>query len=572
MPGKELSSVAGIPSLIDRSGMKPAKYTIFGADRMIGETENTGRPSGSRKYKVWEPLLLSLVAVIGMVAGSRMASPARGPGSPGVTKLEYTGRQVEEIIRFLDTRYVEDVSVDELVDKAIRAVLSGLDPHTHYFPPEEKTALEEKNAGHYAGVGVEIAFIRDTLVVLYPRTGSPGERAGLRPGDRVVSVDGLDIYRDSIGHDSLISLIRGPKGSRVSLGIRPMLVDTVYTIEVTRDEIPIPSVVAAHMVEPEVAYIKVLRFSQHTYRDFMDAWERLSTAHGAQHLILDLRDNPGGYLDEAVNMLSQMIPEEGKVLVYTKGKDGDKQEYKSTGKVFFPISHIVVLINENSASASEIVAGCIQDLDRGVVVGARSFGKGLVQEQFELSNGGTLRMTVSRYFTPSGRFIQKPYDTLMNVDTVATFKTVSGRPVHAGGGITPDYPVRADVDWSDPRMKEWMDVITEYALHQVLASSGGKPAPLDSIAVLQAQLPQTETMLAAIRGMVASEYGAAATGLLEFGEENERQLTDITRATIVAYRIGEAGWYAAYQDSDPAVRKARELIRVEPRTALNLPH
>lgn len=534
--------------------------------------DSSGQPENNRKYKIWEPFLLSLVAVIGMMAGSRMATPGRPTGSPGITRLEYTGRQVEEIIRFLDTRYVEEVSGDELVDKAIQALLAGLDPHTRYFPPSERAGLEEKNAGHYAGVGVEIAFIRDTLVVLYPRAGSPGERAGLRPGDKVISVDDRNVYADSIEADSLIGLIRGPKGSRVRLGIRPMLVDTQYTVEVTRDEIPIPSVVASHMVEPEVAYIKILRFSQHTYRDFMDAWERLYADHGARHLILDLRDNPGGYLDEAVNMLSQMIPEEGRVLVYTKGKDEVKQEYKSTGKVFFPIDHIVALVNENSASASEIVAGCLQDLDRGVVVGSRTFGKGLVQEQFELSNGGTLRMTVSRYFTPSGRFIQKPYDTLATVDSAALFMTSAGRPVHAGGGITPDYPVMPDIDWYDPHMKKWMDVITEYALRAVLTTSDGRPASLDSLPVLLRELPSADVVFQALRTQVKAQYGKMGAGLLEYGDNHARQLTDIALATIVAYRIGESGWYAAYQESDPVVRKARELVRMEPRTALNLSH
>src|SRR5690606_1334631 len=204
----------------------------------------------------------------------------------------------------------------------------------------------------------------------------------------------------------------GQRGSRVRLDIRPMLQDTQYTVEVVRDEIQVPSVLAGYLIEPEVAYIRVQRFGPRTYKEFMDEWERLYTDLGARHLILDLRDNPGGYLKEAVNMLSQIITEEGRVLVYTKGKNDERQEYKSTGKIFFPVEHIAVLINETSASASEIIAGCIQDLDRVVIIGTRSFGKGLVHEQFALSNGGTLRLTVSRYFTPSGRLIQKSYDSL----------------------------------------------------------------------------------------------------------------------------------------------------------------
>src|SRR6185369_12924021 len=190
-----------------------------------------------------------------------------------------------------------------------------------------------------------------------------------------------------------------------------------HTVEVVRDEIKVPSVITGYMIDTSIAYIKVERFTNSTYKDFMDQWERLYTQHNARHLILDLRDNPGGYLKEAVNMLSQIFTEEGKLLVYTEGMHERRVDYKSTGKVFFPVEHVAVLINEGSASASEIIAGCIQDQDRGVIIGSRSYGKGLVQEQFDLSNGGILRMTVSKYYTPSGRLIQKAYDAESYVDT-----------------------------------------------------------------------------------------------------------------------------------------------------------
>jgi carboxyl-terminal processing protease len=228
-------------------------------------------------------------------------------------------------------------------------------------------------------------------------------------------------------------MIKGKKGTKVTLKVKPMLSNETHLVEIVREEIKVPSVITGYMVDTAIAYIKIERFTNSTYKEFMDRWEQLYTQRNARHLILDLRDNPGGYLKEAVNMLSQIFPDEGKLLVYTEGLHERRVEYKSTGKVFFPVDHVCVLINEGSASASEIVAGCIQDQDRGAIIGTRSFGKGLVQEQFGLSNGGILRMTVSKYYTPSGRLIQKAYDSASYIDTNLVYKTTSGRPVHAGG-------------------------------------------------------------------------------------------------------------------------------------------
>jgi carboxyl-terminal processing protease len=528
--------------------------------------------STPKRYKIWEPVLLSIVAVIGMIAGARMAGSSADRTSAGVTRLDYSGRQVEEIIRFLESRYVDEVSSDELVARAIHAILEGLDPHTHYFPPDQRDELDEKTAGQYGGIGVEIAFIRDSLYVLYPREDSPAEKAGLKPGDIVIAVDGRSIYADSLDQDSIISLIRGPKGTKINLTLRPMLRDTQYQVELTRDEIKVPSVVAGLMTDTAVAYIKINRFSQDTYREFMDHWERLYTEDGARHLILDVRDNPGGFLNEAVNILSQIIAESGKTLVYTMGKDGVKHEYKSTGKIFFPIDHVVVLIDENSASASEIIAGCIQDLDRGVVVGMPSFGKGLVQEQFDLANGGTLRMTVSRYYTPAGRLIQKAYDSLSVVDTVSAFLTARGREMKAGGGITPDVVVKPEIDWHDPAMKYWMDIVSEYALRQILSSGETTRASKSDVPVLRKQIPPRTEILASIKALANRHKVPGMDTLVRFADAHAGQLADITQATIIAYRTGEAGWHAAYLEHDPVIRKARQLVMQDPLTALHLAH
>ncbi len=454
-------------------------------------------------FKIWEPFLLSLVTVVGMIAGAKFVNTDTPPikAETSISNANYSGRQVEEIIRFLETKYVGQVASDQLVEKAIKAIMEGLDPHTHYFPPDEVDELEEKTKGHYVGIGIEVMFIEDSLVVLYPKKNSPAEKAGIRPGDYILSINSQAIPDDSLDHKEVIDLMKGSKGSRLKLRIKPMFEDTIKTIEIAREEIKVPSVIAAYMVDTAVAYIKIIRFTNTTYREFMDLWERLATKENASHLIIDLRDNPGGYLREAVNILSQLFEEEGKVLVYTEGKNHERNEYKSTGKVFFPVKNVAVLINKNSASASEIIAGCLQDQDRGLILGTRSFGKGLVQEQYDLSNGGTLRLTVSKYYTPSGRLIQKAYDSEFVVDTSIIFKTASGRPVRAGGGIDPDINVEDDIDWHDSSVRNWMDIISEYAIRYNLINHQGEIVSIDQIEEINKELPDKATIFTALTSL-----------------------------------------------------------------------
>lgn len=523
-----------------------------------------------KKYKVWEPLLLSLMVTLGMVAGAKLveSGPPGKKQEIGFTNAHYSGRQVEEIIRFLETKYVGQVSADDLVAKAIATIMEDLDPHTHYFPPDQLEELEERTMGHYVGIGIEVAFLGDSLVVLYPRKNSPAERVGLKPGDYILAVDDREIAADSLARKEILENIKGARGSNVKLTIKPMLSDSIRKVEVTREEIKVPSVVAGYMLDSNIAYIKIQRFTNTTYREFMDQWERMSTQHQAKHLVLDLRDNPGGYMSEAVNILSQFMEEEGKLLVYTEGRNQERQEYKSTGKVFFPVGHIAVLINEASASASEIVAGCVQDLDRGVILGTRSYGKGLVQEQYKLSNGGILRMTVSKYYTPSGRLIQKAYDDASVIDTVAVFRTSMGRPVHAGGGIIPDISISDDIDWNHPVMMQLMDVISEYAIRYNLTTHGGEIVSVDRIDEVKQQLPADSTIIKEISSLSALRVMSYDSSTGPYVLDHQEDILRIAKATLVAYRTGEEGWYVAFNSGDPAVLKATEMVKLDPEIAL----
>jgi len=511
-----------------------------------------------------------VVTIIGMIAGAKFVDTNTPPVKPdtSISNANYSGRQVEEIIRFLETKYVGDVSSDELVEKAIKAIMEGLDPHTHYFPPDQVDELEEKTMGHYVGIGVEIMFIEDSLVVLYPKKNSPAEKAGIIPGDYILSINDTEIPGDSLNEQEVIDLIKGSKGSRLKLRIKPMLEKNIKTVEILRDEIKVPSVIAAYMIDSSTAFIRISRFTNTTYREFMDEWERLATKENAKHLILDLRENPGGYLREAVNILSQLFKEEGKILVYTEGKNHHRNEYKSTGKVFFPVENVSVLINNNSASASEIIAGCLQDQDRGLIIGTRSYGKGLVQEQYELSNGATLRLTVSKYYTPSGRLIQRAYDEDSVVDTTEIFKTVSGRPVRAGGGIEPDIIVEDDIDWSNIHIRQWMDIISEYAIRYNLIHHNGEIVAIDRIDNVKQEIPAKDIIFNDLIALAKKRGKEKSNDLISFMQSNKDKIYRIAESTLVAYRTGEEGWYRSFNATDPVVNKAKELVKEDLATAL----
>lgn len=518
-------------------------------------------------YKVWEPLLFSLVAVIGMIAGAKLVPDHDEKVKASLSKVNYSGRQVEEVIRFLESRYVNEVNSDSLVTNAINAVLKGLDPHTHYYPPSQKEDLDNKTNGSYVGIGVEVTFLGDTLAVLYPKSDSPAEKAGIEAGDKILQVNEHDLLDTTLTEDEKLDLIKGTKGSKINLKIAPMHKDTIYWKEVVREEIKVASIPVAYMIDSSLVYMKANRFTQTTYREFMDHWEKFATTKNAQHLILDLRDNPGGFLREAVNMLSQIIEEQGKLLVYTEGEHDKRQDYLSTGKIFYPIKNVVVLINENSASASEIIAGCLQDLDRGVIIGSRSFGKGLVQEQFNLSNGGTLRMTVSRYYTPSGRSIQKPYPGEESVDTSSIFLTAGKREVHGGGGIIPDISISEYVDWSNEVVVKWIDVFMEEALRY-------NPRPvartINDIPEITQSIEPFDKALVRINKIMQLRFPDNMIPLQTYLETHKNQLEQIRKACFVTFQIGEEGWYHFFNPFDPVVIKAKEVVKMDPGMALNL--
>ena len=320
--------------------------------------------------------------------------------------LFYTGR-VEELIRFIENKYVDTINSEALLDAAVNAVIANLDPHSVYLTPGEAKDQNDEMNGKYYGIGVENYFIDDTVNISNIMAGGPAFHSGLKVFDKIIMIDGDTVAGKKLDYENIRSRLKKQAGHDVMLKILRFGKLYDYTVQV--GEVKVRSVSSTLIPEIETALIRIDRFGSRTYKEFMEEVEKWFENGKAKHIIIDLRQNPGGYLPEAVNILCQIFKDKDKLLLYTVGRSGKRNEYKSTGKYFFNIEQVVVLIDENSASASEIIAGAIQDWDRGIVIGRRSYGKGLVQEQYPLSNGGVVRLTVSRYYTPSGRSIQKDY-------------------------------------------------------------------------------------------------------------------------------------------------------------------
>ncbi|MFM2327455.1 MAG: hypothetical protein RIR31_1657 [Bacteroidota bacterium] len=371
-------------------------------------------------------------------------------------------RPVQEIMDLIQNKYVDDVKLESLADTAIQAMLNKLDPHSVFIPAEQLQGVNEDLAGKFYGIGVEFNIFNDTINVINVLKDGPSFKAGLQTGDKFLKVEDSTVADRNIDADKVRKLLRGDRGTEVNITI--LRGAEQKKVSITRDAIPLNSLDASYIMGNGVGYIKLNKFSQQTYREFMDALMELKK-QGLQKLILDLRGNGGGILDEAVEIADEFLPGD-KLITYTEGKHVAKKEYRCRREGQFEKGALVVLIDEGTASASEVLIGALQDWDRASIIGRRSFGKGLVQEQFDLSDNSALRLTIARYYTPIGRSIQRPYnngekayydeiskryhdgetqssDSVKN-DKTKVYKTPGGKIVYGGGGITPDYFVALD--------------------------------------------------------------------------------------------------------------------------------
>lgn len=368
-------------------------------------------------------------------------------------------RKLNLILQEVEKNYVDTIDKKGMTDAAVMAALQKLDPHSVYLPPVELTESESELSGNFEGIGITFNVPNDTAVVLNPIQGGPSEKAGLMQGDRIVRVDDKDVAGVKMPQDSMIRLMKGPKGTKVKITVNRD--GTLIPFDIVRDRIPVHCIDAAFMIDDRTGYIKLSKFTRTTYKEFKEATEKLMD-QGMERLLFDLRDNTGGYFDQSLLLANEFL-QKGDEIVYMEGLHRPRQKYDADGYGKLKDVGIIVLIDEGTASSSEIFSGAIQDNDRGVIIGRRSFGKGLVQEPVNFTDGSGIRLTVARFYTPSGRCIQKPYDKdyeydiyeryahgemvsadSMKIDTTALFYTVKGRRVYGGGGIIPDVFVPMD--------------------------------------------------------------------------------------------------------------------------------
>ena len=417
-------------------------------------------PKERSNTKAFQPLIYAALLVVGLYIGSNFGGETILVHR---TMPEGNPNKLVNIINKIDEMYVDSVEKSALIDKAINAILEDLDPHSYYISAAELAAVTEPLEGNFEGIGVEFMIQKDTLMVVSPIEGGPSETAGILPGDRIITVEGENIAGVGLTNEKVMTLLKGEKGTVVNLGIKRTDEPELLSFSIERDKIPIYSVVASVMIEPEIGYLKLTRFAKNSYEEFMAGMKELADA-GASSVILDLRGNGGGYLNSAIPMVQEFLNYD-QLIVYTEGKNSPRRDYYSKIKGVYNKMDVVVLINQGSASASEILAGALQDHDRSITVGRRSFGKGLVQDEIGLPDNSALRLTVARYYTPTGRSIQRPYGEgvdydndlttrfetgeLLNLDSLQfqdslRFVTPGGRYVYGGGGIMPDVFVPID--------------------------------------------------------------------------------------------------------------------------------
>lgn len=431
---------------------------------------NSEQSKKPEKQNIFLPIILSLVLISGIWLGYFLSVKIGSSNGKNQNQQISTNEKINSLLEFIDYQYVDTINKSDLVEKTVTAMLQSLDPHSSYIPAAEFDVSNETLEGNFDGIGVEFNIIRDTIRVINPIEGGPSEKVGIRAGDKLIKVGVENLTGEKITNKKVFEALRGKSGTTVNVTILRNGVKNPMPFKITRAAIPLYSLDAAYMTSGDIGYIKINKFAATTYNEYLNAFNDLNK-QGMKKLILDLRGNPGGYLNAAVDISDEFLTN-GLQIVYTQGKANPKKTFRATQRGSFEKNNLVILIDEGSASASEIVAGAIQDNDRGLIVGRRSFGKGLVQDQMQLPDGSAIRLTVARYYTPTGRCIQKPYSDdktdyyneefdryqhgeLLNADSIKLdkskqYKTPEGKIVYGGGGIMPDVFVPIDTTKSNP--------------------------------------------------------------------------------------------------------------------------
>ena len=526
------------------------------------------------RFAIYIPVLLAVALVTGILIGNRMTRNSGG-FMPQIAK----SGKLDAIISLIQSEYVDSISTDSLVEKTIPQLLKSLDPHTAYIPAKEMVGVEEEMRGNFGGIGVQFSIQNDTVMVVDVISGGPSSKLGILPGDRIVTVNDTLLAGKDLKNEKVLSKLRGEKGTKVNVGIKRKGFKELMEFKITRGDIPIYSVDVSYMIDPVTGYIKVSRFGEQTYEEFMAGMSKLNNL-GMKNVIVDLRGNPGGYLNAVIRMVNEFL-NKGELIVYTEGNSQKRKTYQADSRGAFRDLGVVVLIDDFSASASEIFAGAIQDNDRGWVVGRRSFGKGLVQEQIPFNDGSAVRLTVARYYTPSGRCIQKPYDkgndeyyqdimaraihgefqkadSIRFTDTLK-YKTSGGRIVYGGGGVMPDFFIPADtLGYSDYYSKiAQKGLVYQFALD--FADNNRKElAKLTTSADFETYFQKTDVLGSFVAFADKKGVKANNADLKTSSKIIDHQI----RAYIARNILGEEGFYPIIKNIDNALLEAIEKTKI----------
>lgn len=533
--------------------------------------------TGSGRGKAWTPLFFSLILIAGMVLGFNLKDTLRNKRDIN-TVIERNDR-LEQVIDLINEKYVDSINGDHLYRDAISGILKSLDPHTIYIPAEDMQEVNDDMEGGFSGIGVEFSIVRDTIEVTSVIDKGPAALVGIEIGDQLIKVGDSVVAGVNITSSRIISMLKGKQKTNVLLTVKHFFSDAQKQVSITRDLVPIYSVDASVMLDGSTGLIKVNRFSATTHKEFADGLKKLKS-EGAKQLIVDLRDNPGGYLEQATQIADELI-DGNKLIVYTQGTHANRMEYRAGEKGLFEKGKLIVLIDESSASASEILAGAVQDWDRGVIMGRRSFGKGLVQEPYEMKDGSELRLTVAKYYTPSGRSIQRSFakgraayqadfqkrfesgeltgkDLFTLADTSRYF-TANHRVVYSGSGIKPDVYVPYDT------------MHISNAMGNRLASAELKAAIWDYFVIHRSKLryKSIRSFLNSFEGEeeIIDNYVAAISPVnrrriaKELKKPSTRQYfkTHI-KAQIARFLFKDNGYYAVLAEEDTMINTALELL------------
>jgi len=542
---------------------------------MNNERLDKYQSSAKVKTSAFQPIYYALVLIFGIIAGSFLSE--RGTLSVS-GNAEGNPNKLVSLINFIEENYVDSVDRNELINDAITSMLRNLDPHSYYMSPEELAQAQEELSGGFQGIGVEFLILRDSLMVVRTIPGGPSAQAGVMAGDRIVQVDGADISGKKLNSDLAQKLLKGEAGSQVKVSLKRRGVSQPIIAQIERGSIPIESVPVAYQVEKGVGYVKIDRFAKTTYTEFRESMDRLID-DGVKQVILDFRGNGGGFLDQAVSMVEEFLTP-GKVIVYTEGVHDGKEILSSEKQGRYRDMEVVVLIDQGSASASEIVAGALQDWDRSITVGRRSFGKGLVQREIELSDKSALRLTVARYYTPTGRCIQKPYgdsidysddfhqrmlsgelSSLDNIKLPDSLKRVTpgGRIVYGGGGIVPDIFVPIDSALFSGALAElnYLGVIREFTFDYV-----------DRNRALFAQYPDEDAFVKSFKVSASMLDDLAALGQAKDERITRSDIAGIEvelglriKAQIARTLYSENAMYKVLAGNDREFIRALEVVR-----------